>query len=126
MTIERWNARNPDFDDAFERGDWGYLVEFARTSAGLGQALLAERLQCNQSAVSRIESGAHTPAIRTLARVAAETGCVLEICMRAPKQAHAATFEGSAYAFRRGELRRAARLEAAAGALYRRFGPQRA
>lgn len=46
----------------------------ARTTAGLSQTDLAERMGTTQSAVARMESGAQLPSMRTLIRYAAATG----------------------------------------------------
>ena len=55
----------------------------ARTSAGLSQAEVAERMGTHPPAVARLESmlgsGKHSPSIRTLKRYAEAVGCDLEI-----------------------------------------------
>ncbi len=54
------------------------LIE-ARSSAGLTQAQLAERMQTTQSAIARLESGRVQPSTRTLEKIARCTGTRLRI-----------------------------------------------
>ena len=53
----------------------------ARTSAGLTQAEVAERMGTTQSAVARLESGRPLPSTRTLQRYAKATGSRLKIML---------------------------------------------
>ena len=53
----------------------------ARTSAGLTQAEVAERMGTTQSAVARLESGRPLPSTRTLQRYARATGSKLRIML---------------------------------------------
>lgn len=55
--------------DAAAPGGMGALIRSARTSAGLTQAALAERLDTRQSVVSRWERGRDEPRLSTLARI---------------------------------------------------------
>ena len=54
------------------------LIE-ARKKASLTQAEVARRMNVPQSAVVRLESGAHSPTLTTLSRYAAAIGVKLEI-----------------------------------------------
>ncbi len=75
--------KNPEFKAAYE----GMADEFelasavieARSSAGLTQEELAERMDAKQSLVARIESGGQNTTIKTLLRVAEATGTHLKI-----------------------------------------------
>lgn len=53
----------------------------ARTSAGLTQSEVAERMGTTQSAVARLESGRPLPSTRTLQRYAKATGSRLRIML---------------------------------------------
>lgn len=59
----------------------------ARLSAGLSQAVVADRMGTKAPAISRIESSdaKHSPSLRTLQKYAAAVGCELEIRL---KQTH--------------------------------------
>lgn len=50
--------------------EWGKKLYFARMKQGLTQAELAEEAEMQQSAISRIESGAHVPRYDTIDRLA--------------------------------------------------------
>ena len=51
----------------------------ARKKAGLTQAEVARRMNIPQSAVVRLESGAHSPTLTTLSRYAMAVGVKLEV-----------------------------------------------
>ena len=51
----------------------------ARSSAGLTQQQLAERMETTQSVIARLESGRTHPSTQTLERLAAATGTRLRI-----------------------------------------------
>lgn len=51
----------------------------ARTSAGLTQSQVAERMDSTQPAIARLESGGRIPSTRTLQRYAKATGHKLRI-----------------------------------------------
>jgi transcriptional regulator with XRE-family HTH domain len=63
--------------------EFSLLDEFfkARTSQGLTQAQVAEKIGTTQSAVARMESGSgkHSPSLATLTKYADALGCKLEI-----------------------------------------------
>ena len=69
---EAYDALGPEFKLA------RVLIE-ARTSAGLTQAQLAERMNTAQSVVARLESGQSNPSARTLEKIALCTGTRLKI-----------------------------------------------
>ena len=60
-----------------------FLDEFlkARSSAGITQAEVAERIGTTQSAIARLESGKgkHSPSLATLQKYARALGCRLEL-----------------------------------------------
>ncbi len=79
---EKWQ-RDPEYRAAYEELGPEFelarvLIE-ARTSAGLTQAQLAERMQTTQSVVARLESGRARPSTRTLEKIAQCTGTRLRI-----------------------------------------------
>ena len=79
---ERWR-QDPEYREAYDELGPEFelarvLIE-ARTSAGLTQAQLAERMQTTQSAVARLESGRVRPSTRTLEKIAQCTGTRLRI-----------------------------------------------
>jgi len=63
--------------------EFSLLDEFlkARTSQGLTQAQVAEKIGTTQSAVARMESGSgkHSPSFATLSKYADALGCKLEV-----------------------------------------------
>ena len=65
------------------RDEFALLDEFlkARTSQGLNQAQVAEKIGTTQSAVARMASDSrkHSPSLATLSRYAEALGCKLEI-----------------------------------------------
>lgn len=67
-------ARDPAFREAYERlrpqYEFRRALIGARLAAGLTQKQLAERMATTQSAISRLESGAQTPTLDTLYRLA--------------------------------------------------------
>jgi DNA-binding XRE family transcriptional regulator len=70
----------------------------ARRSKGLTQAVLAQRVACQQSAVSMMESGRTTALAReTLVRIAAELGVALEDTAATPVAAAAPPSLGRAF-----------------------------
>ena len=65
------------------RDEFSLVDEFlkARTSQGLTQAQVAEKIGTTQSAVARMESGRgrHSPSLATLTKYADALGCNLEV-----------------------------------------------
>lgn len=111
----RWEGRNPDFEPLVRSLGWGRLVRFAREAAGTGQFWLAYEMDCSQSVIARMEAPGNLPTVRTLTKIAAETGCTLTITMRAPDgRSQDVTFDGIEFARRR-MLRRRARASIAYG-----------
>jgi transcriptional regulator with XRE-family HTH domain len=60
----------------------GLLIREARTSVGLTQSQLAERLHTTQSAVSNWERGADTPRVDTLGRILRACGFEADLVLR--------------------------------------------
>jgi transcriptional regulator with XRE-family HTH domain len=79
---EKW-MKNPEYRREYEALDEEFAVISAlidaRTSAGLTQEQLAERMETSQSTIARLESGRTIPSGRTLARYAKATGTRLRI-----------------------------------------------
>jgi transcriptional regulator with XRE-family HTH domain len=75
----------PDVKAEYDRleEEFAVLDQFlrARTTAGLTQAQVAERIGTTQSAIARLESGAgrHQPSLGTLRKYAQALGCRLEL-----------------------------------------------
>jgi len=63
------------------------LVILHRTRAGLSQEVLAERMGTSVPAISRLESGWHTPTTKTLAKLASALGMDLKIDLQ-PRSGH--------------------------------------
>ncbi|MDR2892801.1 MAG: helix-turn-helix domain-containing protein [Deltaproteobacteria bacterium] len=74
---------NPEFAAAWEeaREEFAIAREIIRTrvAAGMSQKELAEKIGTTQSVIARLESGAHTPSVSTLKRVAEATHAKLRI-----------------------------------------------
>jgi transcriptional regulator with XRE-family HTH domain len=74
-----------DVKSEYDRLDeeFAFLDEFlkARSSAGITQAELAQRIGTTQSAIARLESGRgkHSPSLATLQKYARALGCRLEL-----------------------------------------------
>ena len=75
--------KDPEFAAAWEeaREEFSIAREIIRTrvAAGMSQKELAEKIGTTQSVIARLESGAHTPSVSTLKRVAAATHSTLRI-----------------------------------------------
>lgn len=83
---QKW-MRNKEY----RRAHAGLAAEFAvaravidaRTTAGLTQEQLAQRMDTTQSVIARLESGRSRPSTQTLERLAAATGTRLKITFEA-------------------------------------------
>ena len=76
--------RKPGFKEAYEALELEYDIARqmlkARSSAGLTQEAVAERMGTTKSAVSRLESASkHAPSLSTLKRYAEAVGCDLSV-----------------------------------------------
>jgi len=75
----------PDVKSEYDRLDeeFAFLDEFlkARSSAGITQAEVAQRIGTTQSVIARLESGRgkHSPSLATLQKYAHALGCRLEL-----------------------------------------------
>ncbi len=67
------------FDEGYESFKFGVLLKEARRQAGLTQTDLADRLDTQKSAISRIENHSEDVKLSTLERFAAALGKKLEI-----------------------------------------------
>jgi transcriptional regulator with XRE-family HTH domain len=78
--LERADVKS-EYDKLDE--EFAFLDEFlkARSSAGITQAEVAERIGTTQSAIARLESGRgkHSPSLATLQKYAHALGCRLEL-----------------------------------------------
>ncbi|WP_252177940.1 helix-turn-helix transcriptional regulator [Endozoicomonas sp. 4G] len=81
--IQDRKARDPEFADGYDEGyesfKFGVLLKEARKEAGLTQLQLAQKLQTQKSAISRIENNSEDVKLSTLERFAAALGKKLEI-----------------------------------------------
>ena len=77
-TISGMSSACPVTDDTKQLGEY---VRRAREHSGVTQYQLAERLGCQQPAISRLESGGVSPNLSTLHRIAKALGFQLEIQM---------------------------------------------
>ena len=77
--------KDPAFAAAWQEAEEEFSIARevirARNAAGLSQQELAERLHTTQSVIARLESGAHTPSVSTLKRVAEATHSKLRIAL---------------------------------------------
>jgi transcriptional regulator with XRE-family HTH domain len=71
------------YDRARRAYELGKQIRALRTTAGLTQKELAERMGSTQSVVARLEGGGVFPTIETLERVAAALGAQLDIALHA-------------------------------------------
>jgi len=77
--------KRPDVKSEYDRLDeeFSFLDEFlkARSSAGITQAEVAQRIGTTQSVIARLESGRgkHSPSLATLQKYARALGCRLEV-----------------------------------------------
>lgn len=73
----------PEVQKAYDslEDEFAFLDEVlrARSSAGLTQAQVADRIGTTQSAIARLESGSGKPSVATLQRYARALGCRVEI-----------------------------------------------
>lgn len=82
---KQW-SNDPDYRDEYEKLSTEFelarvLIE-TRTSAGLTQEELANRMETTQSAIARMESGRQLPSAGTLKRFAIATGTHLKITFK--------------------------------------------
>jgi len=79
-------ARDSVFDEGFDDGykafKIGALLKQAREESGLTQAELAERLNTQKSAISRIENHAEDIRLSTLEKFASVLGRSIEVTIR--------------------------------------------
>jgi len=78
--LERADVKS-EYDRLYE--EFSFLDEFlkARSSAGITQAEVAQRIGTTQSVIARLESGRgkHSPSLATLQKYARALGCRLEL-----------------------------------------------
>ncbi len=83
--LKKRALRRADVREAYDEleEEFGFIDEFlkARSSAGITQAQVAERIGTTQSAIARLESGRgkHSPSIATLQKYAQAIGYRLEV-----------------------------------------------
>jgi predicted transcriptional regulator len=79
---KKW-LRDPEFRGSYEAQKPEFKLAkqliLARRRAGLSQAEVAKRMGTTQSAVARLESGAGSPALRSLRRYAEAVGCQVQL-----------------------------------------------
>ena len=84
--VSRRRATDAVFDEGFDDGykafKIGALLKRAREESGLTQAELAERLDTQKSAVSRIENHAEDIRLSTLEKFASVLGRSIEVTIR--------------------------------------------
>jgi HTH-type transcriptional regulator/antitoxin HipB len=81
--INKRKAADPEFAKDFDKGyqafKFGVMLKEARKAAGLTQLDIANKLQTQKSAISRIENHAEDVKLSTLERFASALGKKLEI-----------------------------------------------
>lgn len=84
--ISKRRAHDPVFDAGFEEGyktfKIGALLKQAREQSGLTQAEMAERMNTQKSAISRIENHAEDIRLSTLEKFASVLGRSIEVSIR--------------------------------------------
>ena len=80
-------ARAPNNAETIAAQCAGTLLQL-RSNTGETQLQLAKRLRMTESMVSRLESGAHVPNLRTLCRIADVFGRQLEIVFHEHEHSH--------------------------------------
>ena len=68
-----------NFDEGYQAFKIGLLLKEARENAGVTQKELANRLNTNKSAISRIENHAEDVKLSTLEKIASSLGKNLEV-----------------------------------------------
>ena len=82
LPLEAWEAeqmRDPEFVAALAELEPAYQVARLRILRGLTQGQLAELVGTKQPGIARLESGASTPTLSFLRKVAAALGARLEV-----------------------------------------------
>ena len=82
IPLEDWEAeqlRDPEFVAALAELEPAYQVARLRILRGLTQEQLAARVGTHQPSIARLESGASTPTVTFLRKVAAALGSRLEV-----------------------------------------------
>lgn len=87
--MQERSARDPEFAENYEVGyaDFkiGVILRQAREAAGLTQDEVAQRLQTQKSAISRIENHADDVRLSTIRRYAEAVGTTLQIRLTVPQ-----------------------------------------
>jgi len=82
-SIRKWKKKNPElavtFDDDYESFKIGVLLKQAREDAGLSQTELAEMINTQRTAISRLENHAQDVKLSTIEKVARALGKHLEL-----------------------------------------------
>ena len=82
-SIKRWKEKHPDlavsFDEGYESFKIGVLLKQARQEAALSQAELAEMIDTQRTAISRLENHAQDVKLSTIEKVARALGKHLEV-----------------------------------------------
>ena len=82
IPLEEWEARqmqDPEFLNDLADLDPAYQVARMRVLRGLTQEQLAELVGTKQPSIARLESGASTPSVSFLRKVAAALGSRVEV-----------------------------------------------
>jgi transcriptional regulator with XRE-family HTH domain len=82
IPLEEWEAKqmqDPEFVAAMAELEPAYQVARLRIMRGLTQEQLAEMTGTKQPSIARLESGASTPSVSFLRKVAAALGSRLEV-----------------------------------------------
>lgn len=82
IDYEKWReqqVQDPEFLVELEKLEPGYQVARLRIKLGLTQAQLAEMVGTKQPSIARLESGASSPSLSFLEKVAAALGSEIKI-----------------------------------------------
>ena len=90
---ETWR-QDPEYVAAYDALDQEFALAkemiLARTRARLSQTQLAQKMGTDQARISRWESGAASPTVETLRRMADATGTELVVRFKRPRRGRAA------------------------------------
>lgn len=92
VDYEKWRdqqMQNPEFLAELEKLEPGYQVARLRIKLGLTQAQLAEMVGTKQPSIARLESGASSPSLSFLEKVAEALGAEMRVNLTPKTSVHA-------------------------------------
>jgi transcriptional regulator with XRE-family HTH domain len=92
VDYEKWReqqVQDPQFVEELEKLEPGYQVARLRIKLGLTQAQLAEMVGTKQPSIARLESGASSPSLSFLEKVAQALGAEMKVNLVPKSPVHA-------------------------------------